>query len=1240
MRQCVSAHVRHSAQNRQSRRPQKAANTSARPATATRMIHHMTRHFITALLALLVAAPVSAQFGAPLNVTVPTVSSDPEIAPVDIVYVRTPRDAAKPNLTMAEVAQPRTQAPGGDLVFRAADGTETVLVDVTAPQTVVDPMVSPDGAWVYYSLFYDGLNPKGADIFKVEIATKQVVQITFQEWTPNRPGQPRPLWGVFNTGPAPGPNGTLAFVSDRNGYESTNPGYALNALALQLTVLDEHTGDVEVIGPKNLGSALHPVWLRDGRIMYSTLESQGIRSPHLWGLWVINPDGTAWAPLASAFDWGGPTANTFHFQTQVTDGRVVFESYYNVNNRGMGPLYALNPGGPPSGTEFGPAWTADPRNTPQRHGRQPDGKGTFFSYPFTRLGLESLTPFVVLDDYPSQTSILGDTTSPRVGKFTHPSAAPENHLLAVWSAGSVQSNDTRNPLDLGIYLIKGTQPIAEPAAMRLVVNDPAYHEMWPRAVASWERIYGAPLPDLGRQRWSLDIPDGAPWGWVGTSSNYKRESAPRGCVKPGTVTSVDCQDNNGLIEDFNLARYFNWEVQGADAGLYANGEIAAIRILHFEPTPEFRSGRTYYNHAREKVRILGEIPLRKFKADGTQPLDPDGNPDTSVKVAIPADVAWTFDLIDKHGRTLTRAQTWHQVRPGETRVNCGGCHAHSQKPTDFALTRAAAPDYQPFDLTKQRYPLLTTKANDESGQRWNTEDDLGVRFVSKPESPEWHRDIKPLLVRTGLFAKTSDPNLVGIDPADETPVSAYSNTAPAFSITLPKGYAQICVDANGALHPVKPAHSSGYRNAGMKSAMSRLVRAFQSRRSPLIWALYGARLDGVDNEAFPHQKILGDDTSWSFLGKPVPSPNVGFHREFNHVAYVGNGVPAEGFTEDERMMVSRFVDLGCPIELKPGGWHDDTQRPTLVVTPHGGTHEDLTQIILGLHDINSGLNPQSLSVTADVDLDGQAAGTELASKFVVHEGGRWIWTFSKPLPALERVRLTVSIADNAGNVATRRVTFATDVAVVPEATFVGFEDVQGDLRSRVPDGKLDYHFRLTGLQKRPIAFIDVKAGSDSDGTSFKWSNVAGEESPQHPEGKWWLITYTPPLTAVGDTRDIWFANPFPDRPYTDFRIYVVYDERNIEDRDFMRATSPTPPPPRVDCVLAWPEAWSACVDGQQSRTQTVLTPAQHGGACAPQTETRACTVEPPPTDWKAVLEAFSQKLADLLAELQKALSER
>ena len=52
-----------------------------------------------------------------------------------------------------------------------------------------------------------------------------------------------------------------------------------------------------------------------------------------------------------------------------------------------------------------------------------------------------------------------------------------------------------------------------------------------------------------------------------------------------------------------------------------------------EPTTDRQAGpnagRLFYSHAHERLRILGEIPVRKFGAQGKQPVDPDGNPDTS-----------------------------------------------------------------------------------------------------------------------------------------------------------------------------------------------------------------------------------------------------------------------------------------------------------------------------------------------------------------------------------------------------------------------------------------------------------------------------------------------------------------------------------------------------------------------------------------------------------------------------------
>ena len=47
------------------------------------------------------------------------------------------------------------------------------------------------------------------------------------------------------------------------------------------------------------------------------------------------------------------------------------------------------------------------------------------------------------------------------------------------------------------------------------------------------------------------------------------------------------------------------------------------------------------------MRILGEVPLRKFDPAGKPIVDPEGNPDTSFLAKIPADTPFTFQLVDK-----------------------------------------------------------------------------------------------------------------------------------------------------------------------------------------------------------------------------------------------------------------------------------------------------------------------------------------------------------------------------------------------------------------------------------------------------------------------------------------------------------------------------------------------------------------------------------------------------------------
>ncbi len=993
----------------------------------------------------------------------PHVSTDPSVRyDYDIVYVRAPRHGDERRTAWADFSNPTRMEPGADLMLLHPDGTEELLVS-GKEGSVMDPYVSFDGEWVYYAKFIDAKHT-GSDIWKLHVRSRRAKRLTDQQFTPNtgaalwlktnRPsatGTTRLPYGVFNLGPCPLPGGRVAFTSNRNAHV---PPRGYPKITLQLFSMDDDGANVEQFGYLNIACALHPVILKDGRLLFSSLESQGIRTSILWGVWSIHPDGTNWGPVASAFSQH-PAPSGYHFQAQLADETLVIELYYNQNNSGFGTYLALPPRPYGGGPAFGSGWLGDPRNALARYA------GGKLRQPFTTAGAQLLTRFTHGEDGPAPSLQKGEPVKARkhggtsypnaVGKVTHPCGAPDNHLLTAWTAGPANHQYDYYPtIDSGIYLIKEGRPVDVPGQMLLIKNDPRYNEQWPRPLVPYRRIFGVEEPanliranDGSR---SPHLPEGTPFGLVGTSSFYKRETAPRGRVPEGGVTAVS-------VDPRSLP--FNWSLQGADAGLYDNAEIHAVRILAQEPRTDTGGGKDrpplYANHALERLRILGEIPVRKF-VDGRQPTDPDGNPDTSFLAKLPADQAFTFQAIDKNGMALNVSQTWHQLRPGEIRNDCGGCHAHSQKPTSFEQTAAARPDYRVFDLTAST-PLLTAKANDQSGRQWDEADTAGLRYEKGIKNVEYFRDVWPILARscfpchTGRSERPSG-GLVLDDDAKELVPAFGHDSGPA--VNVPAAYFRL---AGFGKRP-----RTGY---GLDAA-TRYVRMFQSRRSLLVWKIYGRRTDGGTNDDFPSLTLSDDPKSLRWKGKPVEKLNyddVAALRRYIHnnvidVDFTGDPMPPPDavrgtytgrdgkpvkvppLDDEDRRTIVRWIDLGCPIDLDPRynptdpksrnyGWYCDDQRPTVTVTyPKVGPNPPLTRILVGMCDANTGLDLDSFRVVADFPIDGVPAGENLASRFKATSPGVWEYVLAKPIVDLERRRLTVSVKDRQWNISRVERTFS------------------------------------------------------------------------------------------------------------------------------------------------------------------------------------------------------------------------
>ncbi len=937
----------------------------------------------------------------------------------DIVYVRQPRFGNNTNTTWPEVSHPGRIDPGADLMLLHPNGNEEVLVNA-GTGSVTDPFVSFDGQWVYYSYFYEpgnintqrGLPYGGADIFKIHLGTRQIVQLTFGEFTPNMgsgnwdesdPESPPAGfnylgYGILNLGPAPVPGGKIAFVSNRNAFI---PPQGLTNPTLQLFVMDEDGSNVTPIAPMTIGSALHPTPLRNGRIMFSSLESQGNRDSRVWGIWSIYPDGRNWQPVVSAFR----QAQAFHFMTQLSNEDIVVCDYYNLNNNGFGALYRF-PVDPPAATP--PFHSAFPADNPSIQQTVEEGFLYPFKMPFTPRGMFSISPFTHGNDEAAPEGSGGV----RVGKFTHPSAAPNNDLLVAWTPGPANDLDRPTPTpyyDSGIYVIAGGNIVNSPSQLTLIKNNPQYNEAWPRAVVSYQAVHGVSEPTLipwlpNDGSLHLNLPAGTPFGLVGTSSLYKRESFP------GFSTGSSIYNGLDVFNTSQNEQSSNWLWQGSDSGKYNNSDIWAIRLLAMEPNTHRSYGpnstccgpggfQWFFSHAMERLRILGEIPVRKFNGNGTPILDQEGNPDTSFLAKIPADTPFTFQMLDRNGMVLTMAQTWHQVRPGEIRSNCGGCHAHSQQPLDISTTVAGSGGYQPWDLTTMT-PLVS---HDTQGNPTLRTEPTSVVNV------EFYQHIRPLLQRSCVPChSSSNPTPHGNLDLDDTSIDGQTGLA--------RDYVKLARDEN-ARWGYPPIITNG---TWRQTNASRYIRRFQSRRSLLMWKIFGQRLDGWTNTDHPTETTPGD---FSTIVPPGSNRNDA-DLDFTGTIMPPSGSGVQGLTIDEKMTFARWIDLGCPINfgVESGhgnlGWFLDDMRPSLSVSkPRMGQNStSIGEIRFGTADAYTGIDSSSLSVTADISINGRPPGAELFDLAQNVAPGVYSIQISPPIAQAQNAHIRVESADQQGNI--------------------------------------------------------------------------------------------------------------------------------------------------------------------------------------------------------------------------------
>jgi hypothetical protein len=364
--------------------------------------------------------------------------------------------------------------------------------------------------------------------------------------------------------------------------------------------------------------------------------------------------------------------------------------------------------------------------------------------------------------------------------------------------------------------------------------------------------------------------------------------------------------------------------------------------------------------------------------------------------------------------------------------NDGSAHADLPRGTPHGLV-AGRSDYQPWDLTRF-VTLLTKNASNETVLKTNA--------IAGAHNVEFLRDIRPLLQRScNSCHTTNNPT-----PPGDLALDDYGNYS-----GVPGDYARLARDTS-ARWGYKPVIGS---RTWRQSNASRYVRPFQSRRSLLVWKIFGRRLDGWTNADHPTESVPGDPATLP----PGANPNAA------DLDYTGDIMPPPGsavptLSEDEKMTFARWVDLGCPINTGSGagtnyGWHLDDLRPTLAVSsPRQNRNEPpLTEIRIGVADAYSGISNGTLSVKADFPVNGLAAGTEIAGQGSFIAPG----IFSIPLnPAISNLpssHLTATVLDAQGNRTTSKVRFhvAPSTFRILSLDAARLEESRLDIRFENPD---------------------------------------------------------------------------------------------------------------------------------------------------------------------------------------------
>ncbi len=433
------------------------------------------------------------------------------------------------------------------------------------------------------------------------------------------------------------------------------------------------------------GHDIYPQYLADGRIIFASTRQRQSKAILLdegkpqfeaqdeddnepaFLLHVINTDGT---------DMHQVSFNQSHdlAPAMLDDGRVLFSRWDNAPGNNGIHLYTMNPDGRDLSLLYGAESHLTGTNGSEVHfinaREMPDGRIMAIARPFDHpeLGGDIViidTPIYVENTQPTATNagmpgpaqtsattnaVRTDLQPSEGGRFSaaFPLWDGTNRVLVSWTICRVDEAGVIFPCDA--QRLADPNAVLAPPLYGIWMYDPVTQTQQP-IVTGEEGILISDIVAAQPRPTPQVIIDGAP----GVNLDQDLVTENVGILNIRSVYDLDGVDSTGP----GISSVADPAVTTADQRL-----ARFIRIVKPVSMPE------------DDVLDIDNAAFGRSAAQGMReilayaPVEPDG----SVRIKVPANVAFGVSVLDANGRRITpRHQNWLQLRPGEE-LTCNGCH--------------------------------------------------------------------------------------------------------------------------------------------------------------------------------------------------------------------------------------------------------------------------------------------------------------------------------------------------------------------------------------------------------------------------------------------------------------------------------------------------------------------------------------------------------------------------------------